>query len=1387
MTSSILPAQAAGAPASRWSGRPLQAIALRTIVYAAPLVGSIVFVHYASKVVPAPAGSLVLFLVWWLALSTLATGVLVVVDRSCRRLLPLAALLKLSLVFPDEAPSRFQIAMRSGSVDDLAGRISAAKDAAATATPSEAAGRLLELVAALNIHDRLTRGHCERVRAYSVMIGQELGLSSDELDLLNWAALLHDVGKLQVPGEILTKDGRPTDEEWDVLRQHPELGDELVAPIREWLGRWTDAVGYHHERWDGGGYPHGLEGEEIPLAGRIVAVADSFDVITSARSYKTASAAENGRMEIARCAGTQFDPRVVRAFLAVSLGRMRFVMGPLSWLAHAPLLARLPLTPGFGTLAGALSVAATATVGGMLSPPTAPAVATAPIVAHHPSAHSGQSSIVLRTPARHRQTPKPHVKLPPVGPTAAINDPVSPSTPIAPTVTPPTSAEGGAAPVTTVAVEPPPGNHAPTFTNGGGVTVLEDSAPTTRPWAGAIDSRDPGQSIRFVTSSTNGGLFTARPAIDPVGALRFTPAPDAYGVAQVSVTAIDDGGTADGGTDRSTTQTFALTVLPVDDPPSFVAGSDVAVDEGAGPQSQAWASAISAGPPDEAGQRVTFAAAADNPGLFTIGGQPSLAPDGTLSFEPAPFATGTAHVTATAGDDGGTANGGVDTSAAAAFTITIAPVNQAPTFVGAGNQTVLEDSGAHTVQWATAIDAGAPGESGQTVTLGTSNDNPSLFSTQPSVDQTGVLTYAPAADANGTVHVTVTAHDDGGTANGGHDTSSRTFTITITPVNDAPTFTTTGNVSVLENAGPQSLAWVSSHSTGPGNETAQQIVYAVSNDNPSLFAGGAQPALAADGTLTFTPATNAAGSAQITVTATDDGGTANGGHDSLTATYTLTVGAVNQAPTFTSAGNDSVLEDSGARSIQWATAIDPGAPNESSQTVSFGTTNDNNGLFASQPSISSSGLLTYEPAANANGTATITVTAQDNGGTANGGQDTTTVTFSITVVAVNDAPTLSPAADQSIDEDDGTQAVALTTASPGPSDEAGQIVTLTTSTDHPEYFDIAGQPTIAADGTLTYTPAQGAYGTANVTVTAQDSGGTANGGLDTSSIAFQIVIAPLPPNAADDAYSTTVLTPLHVAAPGVLANDADVNSSTLDVTPGTIATAHGSVTINADGSFDYQPSLLFLLGGTDSFTYTITNGAGQTATGTVTISVDLLAPSTNTLYLATSGYSAEVWDLTASPPAVVSPVPDLDADGNPGLTIKGGDGKETITDPRRQQTWTYETGFAGLSLDGPLTLHLTAASHNFDTNKAETIWIYAYDCPGGLASAAITTCTNIGSNKVLVQRWNPTGTWTEHDVGVFVSHDLAANRQLRIRLLNGGAELWLPLVSPYETGLDYTN
>ncbi|MGZ9005306.1 MAG: HD-GYP domain-containing protein, partial [Burkholderiales bacterium] len=347
----------------------MQARLIRVAALVAPIAASIAFVALVSKVFPAPLESFWLYLAWWVVLTGAATLVLIAVDRVARRLLPLAVLFKLSLVFPDHAPSRFRTALSSRSVGTLEERVAAAKAGQAGATPVEAAQELLALVAALDTHDPLTRGHSDRVRAYAQMIAEEMHLSSEEVDLLNWAALLHDIGKLDVPTEILAKKGRPTDDEWAILRRHPEFGGEIVKPLRSWLGDWTDAVTQHHERWDGKGYPRGTSGDQIALAGRIVAIADVFDVITSARSYKDASDALAGREEIARCAGAEFDPKVVRAFLGISLGRLRFAMGPLSWLSHAPLLGRLPLTPAIGTVSGALAVATTALTTGIVAPP----------------------------------------------------------------------------------------------------------------------------------------------------------------------------------------------------------------------------------------------------------------------------------------------------------------------------------------------------------------------------------------------------------------------------------------------------------------------------------------------------------------------------------------------------------------------------------------------------------------------------------------------------------------------------------------------------------------------------------------------------------------------------------------------------------------------------------------------------------------------------------------------------------------------------------------------------------------------------------------------------------------------------------------------------------
>ena len=205
----------------------------------------------------------------------------------------------------------------------------------------------------------------------------------------------------------------------------------------------------------------------------------------------------------------------------------------------------------------------------------------------------------------------------------------------------------------------------------------------------------------------------------------------------------------------------------------------------------------------------------------------------------------------------------------------------APTFTAGANQAALEDAAAQSIAgWANSISPGPPNESSQTVTFTVGAATASLFGVQPAVGPTGALTYTPASNENGVTNVTVTAHDDGGTANGGSDTSApQVFSITLTPVNDAPTFVAGPNQSALSPLGPQTVAgWATGISPGPAHETGQNVLFAATNDNPGLFS--APPAVASNGTLTYTPTLLAIGSANVTVRAVDNGGTANGGIDS---------------------------------------------------------------------------------------------------------------------------------------------------------------------------------------------------------------------------------------------------------------------------------------------------------------------------------------------------------------------------------------------------------------------------------------------------------------------------------------------------------------------------
>ncbi|GAA3773243.1 HD-GYP domain-containing protein [Streptomyces phyllanthi] len=170
------------------------------------------------------------------------------------------------------------------------------------------------LVQAVDIKDGYTRGHSERVGQASMMIARELGMDDERVEVLRFAGILHDVGKLGVPTRLLRKNGPLTPEERRVIELHPEYGHEMVRGIG-FLGEARAAILHHHERMDGSGYPYGLAGHQIPECARVVAVADAFDAMTSTRSYGRARPVATAVEELERCAGTHFDPVMVQAFV----------------------------------------------------------------------------------------------------------------------------------------------------------------------------------------------------------------------------------------------------------------------------------------------------------------------------------------------------------------------------------------------------------------------------------------------------------------------------------------------------------------------------------------------------------------------------------------------------------------------------------------------------------------------------------------------------------------------------------------------------------------------------------------------------------------------------------------------------------------------------------------------------------------------------------------------------------------------------------------------------------------------------------------------------------------------------------------------------------------
>ncbi len=174
---------------------------------------------------------------------------------------------------------------------------------------------ILTLAAAIDAKDPYTRGHSQRVMEYTLLAGATLALPADEMETLEYASVLHDIGKIAIDANILNKPDELTSAEWEIVREHPVIGANILKEI-PFLEKASDLVLYHHERYDGKGYPMGYKGEQIPMGSRLIAVADAFDTMTTDRSYRAAFSIDYSIRELQECAGSQFCPEAVKALVS---------------------------------------------------------------------------------------------------------------------------------------------------------------------------------------------------------------------------------------------------------------------------------------------------------------------------------------------------------------------------------------------------------------------------------------------------------------------------------------------------------------------------------------------------------------------------------------------------------------------------------------------------------------------------------------------------------------------------------------------------------------------------------------------------------------------------------------------------------------------------------------------------------------------------------------------------------------------------------------------------------------------------------------------------------------------------------------------------------------
>ena len=666
-------------------------------------------------------------------------------------------------------------------------------------------------------------------------------------------------------------------------------------------------------------------------------------------------------------------------------------------------------------------------------------------------------------------------------------------------------------------------NHPPSFTKGPDQMIIEDAGKqTVLGWAKDISpgpENETGQTLNFSVTVDNLQLFDNLPSISNTGILTYLPKPNVSGIAHVKVVLEDNGGVLNGGDNTSDVQFFSITILEINDRPSFeISESPVVLENSEQQVFENWAYNISRGASNEDGQNLNFILTTHNPSLFSE--LPYIASDGTLYFKPQTNKNGSSSVTVFLKDDGGTNFNGQDTSESLMFNITILAINNSPTFTKGHSPIIKEDSGLTLIEnWATNIQPGPPDEWNQNVSFIVNVNNKEMFSQEPTITPSGSLTFSPAQNAFGVVQATVVLKDDGPEFYEGPDlyagsntSEPQIFNITILPVNDPPGFMGGSDISVLEDSDiHQAVNWATNISAGPVNEADQTVQFILKTNNEKLFAQ--QPKISPTGTLMFIPARGLSGTATVYISLKDTGGIDNSGIDTSDEhLLKITVIDVNDPPAFTIGPDITIYEDMSFQSFgQWATNIEAEPGFESNQTLQFYLSWTDQQLFQEGPAVSSGGKLTFIPADNRSGVSIVRIYLKDSGGVAYGGQDTSAMQeFSINIKQVNDPPIFVKGPDQTVNEDSGPQRIEnwATNISVGPEDEEGQFYSFYLQADNESLF--SETPLVDTSGKLFFTPKADAYGETNVEIYIKDSGKTEHGGIDTSDIQrFTITLLPV--------------------------------------------------------------------------------------------------------------------------------------------------------------------------------------------------------------------------------------------------------------------------------------